>query len=103
MIDSKWLTPLGRLRIAGYFEGTTLLLLLLVAVPLKHQLGMPEMVSLVGPIHGFAFIAYIVLTLAVVFDGSWAKTEIFRTVTVSIVPFGTFLNDRMLKRRFEES
>lgn len=48
--------PLTRLRIAGLFEGTTLLFLLLIAVPLKHLAGYPEIVSAAGPVHGLAFV-----------------------------------------------
>jgi integral membrane protein len=43
-----------RLRLASWAEGATLLLLLLVAVPLKRLAGWPEAVSLMGPLHGAA-------------------------------------------------
>ena len=49
------------LRVASFVEGATLIALVLVAVPLKRLAGMPEAVSLVGPIHGAAFLAYVAM------------------------------------------
>ena len=68
--DAPWpsiRTRLGRLRLAGFVEGTTLLVLLLIAVPLKYGLDMPEFVSTMGPIHGLAFVFYFTQAAATVF------------------------------------
>lgn len=40
-------------------EGTTLLLLVLVAVPIKYLAGFPIATRIVGPVHGIAFLFYI--------------------------------------------
>jgi integral membrane protein len=98
----KWLDDLGRLRIVGYIEGVTLISLLFVAVPLKRIFGMPELVSVLGPIHGLTFVAYLVCVINVVSSGGWLKREIFRTVIVAIIPFGTFFNDHYLASKHEE-
>ncbi|MEO0637067.1 MAG: DUF3817 domain-containing protein [Pseudomonadota bacterium] len=95
-------TPTGRLRVMGWIEGTTLITLLCIAVPLKRLADMPEMVSVVGPIHGLCFIAYIVLAASTVFGGGWSAREVVRVLGASIVPFGTFLNERLLKRKQTE-
>ena len=63
------LGPLRTLRLASLGEGATLLLLVLIAVPLKRLAGMPEAVSVMGPIHGAAFLLY----LAVVFKNLSAR------------------------------
>jgi integral membrane protein len=47
-----------RLRYASLLEGTTLLLLLGIAVPLKHIFGWDMGVRVMGPIHGLAFVSY---------------------------------------------
>ena len=52
------LRKLQFLRWMSWLEGGTLLLLLLVAVPLKRLAGIPEVVSWVGPVHGGAFLVY---------------------------------------------
>lgn len=87
------------LRWAGYIEGTTLILLLGVAVPLKRIFGVPEFVSIMGPIHGLTFVLYIVITISTVSGGGWSLREALQTAGASILPFGTFLNDRMLARK----
>lgn len=91
--------PLGRLRLAGIIEGITLISLLLIAVPLKHLFGIPDAVSLIGPIHGIAFILYIVTLIDNFSGGGWSGRDMARTSVVAIIPFGTFLNDRFLARR----
>jgi uncharacterized protein DUF3817 len=49
---------LRRMRLVSLLEGSTLVALLLVAVPLKHIAGYPAATSIVGPIHGMAFLLY---------------------------------------------
>lgn len=54
---------LRRLRLLAYVEGISLLVLVLVAVPLKHLFDAPLAVRVIGPIHGIAFLAYIVCVI----------------------------------------
>ena len=92
---------LRRLRLAGWIEGTTLLLLIGVAVPLKHQAGLPQAVSLMGPLHGLAFLAYLAFAVEAVSFGGWSRREAARLFLVGLLPFGTFVNDRWLAARLE--
>ena len=92
-------TVLKNLTIAGYLEGTSFLLLLGIAMPLKYMLGIPEAVQYVGMAHGALFIAYI-LTLLI------AKSKIKMPlwampvgVLGSFLPFGPFIFDHLLKKR----
>ena len=52
------LMQLRRMRVVSLIEGSTLLLLLLVAVPLKHLAGIFVATRIMGPVHGLAFLAY---------------------------------------------
>ena len=99
---SGWQTPIGLLRLAGYLEGTTLLLLLGVAVPLKRLAGLPEATSVMGPIHGFTFLMYLVLAVNAVSGGGWSYKDGLRVVIAAILPFGPFINDRFLIRKQRE-
>ena len=45
--------------IVGYCEGVSALCLFLIAMPVKYMLGQPELVTIVGSIHGALFVAYI--------------------------------------------
>jgi len=92
-------SPLRRLRVLGFIEGTTLLCLIAIAVPLKHFAGRPEYVSLLGPIHGAVFTIYLLTLWGTVSDGGWRRDEVLRTALMSLLPFGTFFNDALLRRK----
>ncbi len=92
-------SPLNRLRLVGLIEGTTLLALLVIAVPLKHLAGVTEATAVVGPIHGMAFVLYIVALIENFAGGGWRPRDMMRVSLVALVPFGTFANDRWLAKR----
>ena len=50
--------------IVSYLEGFSALFLFAVAMPVKYIGGDPELVSLVGAIHGGLFVLFIALLLA---------------------------------------
>lgn len=96
-------SPLGRLRVVGFCEGTTLLLLLAVGVPLKHLAAKPEYDTLLGPLHGAVFVTYLLTLWGTVSEGGWSRQEILWTAVVSLMPFGTFVNDALLRKKQRES
>lgn len=71
-------------------EGTSLLLLLFVAMPLKYSFGMPEYVKIIGPIHGGLFIAFNIVLFYHVFKGHLSEVKGFLGLLASLIPFGTF-------------
>lgn len=90
---------LRRLRLSSWLEATTLLVLVLIGVPLKRLFGMPLMVSIVGPIHGIAFLYYIWTVIETVSGAHWPRAEVVRLVLVAFVPFGGFTNRPLLDRK----
>lgn len=87
---------LSTLRKIALIEGATLILLVLIAVPLKHLAGIPQMVSIVGPIHGFAFLAYFgVLTLAQS-DKLISVKEWVIGFIAAFIPFGSFIFEQKI-------
>ncbi len=86
-------TALGRLRLIGWLEGVSFLLLLGVAMPLKYLWGMPEPVRIIGMAHGVLFIVYVAAALQVTVELSWGWTRAALVVAASLVPFGTFYAD----------
>ena len=97
-----WFNDIGRLRLAGYLEGATLITLLFVAVPLKHLAGMDMFVRILGPIHGGAFVLYFVCAVSAVSAHSFGRGGSARVVVAAVVPFGTFVNDGLLARMHRE-
>lgn len=86
-------------RYIGLIEGITTLALFLVAMPAKYWLGYPDMVPPVGAVHGVAFVIYIVAMVVCLRGSGFTAWEWLRTTLASFFPFGTFLNDPMLKRK----
>ncbi|WP_227875796.1 DUF3817 domain-containing protein [Kushneria konosiri] len=91
-----------RLRLVSILEGTTLLLLLVVAVPLKHVAGLPLAVSIMGPIHGVAFLLYLSVVFRVVSMGGWSGLDIARMILAAFIPFGAFINAPFMRRKETE-
>ena len=54
-------TALRNYRVAAWVTGIGLLVLVFIAMPLKYFFGEPRPVALVGMMHGFLYMAYIVL------------------------------------------
>ena len=94
--------PVKRLRGIAFVEGLTLLLLVLIAMPLKYVLNQPQYVSIMGPIHGVAFIAYIISLIEVSTSYGWNKTAFVKAFIAAIIPFGTFINDRNIEKNSSE-
>jgi integral membrane protein len=92
-------TSLGRFRLTGIAEGISLLLLLFIAMPLKYFAGRPEAVQLIGWMHGILFVAFMFAILVVLLQRKLPFRYAVLAVFASLVPFGTFYFDRLLKRK----
>ena len=93
--------PLGRLRAIGLSEAVSFLLLLGVAMPLKYWAGLPLAVRVVGSLHGLLFVAFLFALFRVTVERAWPFKRWLSALISSIVPFGTFVFDRSLKREIE--
>ncbi|MEC9073494.1 MAG: DUF3817 domain-containing protein, partial [Myxococcota bacterium] len=56
-------SSIGRLRLIGWIEGTSYLLLVGVAMPLKYLAGQPMAVKITGWIHGLLFMLFCLILL----------------------------------------
>jgi integral membrane protein len=95
-------SQLRALEIFSVVEATTLVLLLLIAVPLKHVGGWDLGVRIMGPVHGLAFLAYVWTAVQTVAGGGWRRSEIVRLFVVAFIPFGGFFNLPFLFRKAAE-
>jgi integral membrane protein len=92
------LTRLRVFRIIAFAEGVTTLALFLFAMPMKYWLGNPALVPPAGAIHGAAWLAYLAAMVLLLPGQGLSAWGWSRTFVASLFPFGTFLNDPMLKR-----
>lgn len=90
---------LRRLEVASAIEAVTLLLLVGLAVPLKHLGGWAPGVMVMGAVHGLAFVAFAWTAVQTVAGGGWSRTEMLRLFAFACLPFGGFLNLGLLSRR----
>ena len=97
----KFDNTLNRLRSIGTLEAISYLLLLGVAVPLKHIWGHPEAVRAIGMAHGLLWMAYVGLTVLGQIDYKWSAKTTAWLFLASILPFGPFVADSKLLRKVE--
>ncbi|MGV3611302.1 MAG: DUF3817 domain-containing protein [Fluviicola sp.] len=93
LIQSK----IGRLRLIGFLEGISLLVLLFVAMPLKYIYGIPEWSKAMGTVHGALFLLFIFNTLSVGVEYRWKFRETtWKVLLACIIPLGTFYIDQKI-------
>ncbi|MEO0733400.1 MAG: DUF3817 domain-containing protein [Bacteroidota bacterium] len=94
-------TPIGRLRIVAFLEGLSLIVLVFIAVPLKHLLDKPGLVVAVGPVHGALFLLFIFLTIGAAIEYAWSGKTIAKVIIACFIPFGTFYIDKTILAKQE--
>jgi len=99
MTQASFSTALGRLRILGWLEGSSLLLLTGLAVPLKHFFDAPALVRIMGPVHGLLFLLFVLQTVNAGIEQQWRfRQTTWKVLVACLIPFGTFyINSRLLK------
>ena len=90
-------TPVGRLRVVGFVEGVSFLLLLGVAMPLKYAAGMPEVVFWVGLAHGLLFLLYVAAVAHAYSARGLAPRLAGWALVASVLPAGPFVLDARLR------
>lgn len=80
-------------------EGVSFLTLLLIAMPMKYFMGLPEAVRVVGAIHGGLFMLYVGLLAVIHFRQRWSFLFSLCAFVASIIPFGTFILDKHLRQK----
>ena len=85
-------------KIIALLEGSSLLILLFFAMPMKYAFDQPIYVKTVGMAHGVLFILYILIAIMLKVEQNWDWKKFGIVGLASIVPFGTFYVDRKYLR-----
>ena len=93
------MTQIRVFRMIALAEGISFLTLLCIAMPMKYFMGMPEVVRVVGSIHGGLFLLYVGLLAAIHFRQRWSFMFSLYAFVASIIPFGTFVLDKQLREK----
>jgi len=94
-------TSLGRLRIIGWWEGWSFLVLLGVAMPLKYFADWPLGVRVVGMAHGGLFMLYLAAALQAALEHDWPWKRTAWVLVASVLPAGPFVVDARVLRAAE--
>jgi integral membrane protein len=83
-----------RYRTIAWIVGVGLLVLVLVGMPLKYIGGDDTVVAVVGPIHGFLFMIYLVLAFDLARRAKWSFTRMILVMLSGTIPFLSFWTER---------
>lgn len=92
------MTELRRFRLVAFLEGLSFVVLVFFAMPLKYWAGLPVAVRIIGMAHGLFFLAFVACLFDVALKRGWSPSRWGLAFVASLVPFGTFVFDRTLKR-----
>ena len=95
-------TALRNYRVAAWVTGIGLLVLVFIAMPLKYFFGEPRPVALVGMMHGFLYMAYIVCTLILAERCRWRPLDAVVILLAGTIPIASFVAERQVTRRVRE-
>ncbi|HZN17292.1 MAG TPA: DUF3817 domain-containing protein [Micromonosporaceae bacterium] len=91
-------SALRRFQVIAYVVGVLLLVLALVAMPLKYLADQPALVEMVGPVHGFLYMAYLVLAFDLSRRAGWSLGRTALLLLAGTVPFASFAAERWATR-----
>jgi integral membrane protein len=84
------MSALSVFRIVSVLEAVSFLLLLGIAMPLKYYYDTPEMVQIVGMIHGVLFLLYVAGAFYLMNYMGWTFKTLLIILACSLIPFGPF-------------
>jgi len=96
-------SALARLRLVGFLEGVSFLVLLVVAMPLKYFAGMPEAVRVVGMAHGALFIGYVLTIIHAHLEYDWPWKRSALLLLAAFLPLGPFIADKKILRTLPQA
>lgn len=86
----------SKFRLVALVEAVSYLLLL-VATLVHRGFEGPDAVSVLGPIHGIAFLAYVLLALMVREEQGWSAGQTVLVLVLSALPFGAiYVHNKMV-------
>lgn len=82
----------------SWVVGTALVLLVLVAMPLKYLADEPVGVEVLGPIHGFLYLGYLLTIIDLARHVRVRALQVVAMVAAGLIPFMTFVVERRMVR-----
>ncbi|MEU7814268.1 DUF3817 domain-containing protein [Pseudonocardia sp. NPDC049154] len=95
-----WRLPLY--RVFAYVTGVGLLLLVFYAMPMKYFAGDPRPTAIIGMLHGFLYMAYIVATLVLAERARFTPLFALLVLLAGTIPICSFIAERKVTQRVQE-
>ena len=89
---------LTRYRVMAYVVGVWLIVLVFVGMPLKYLADQPLVVRIVGPVHGFLYIVYLVFALDLAIKRRYPLQRTALMLLAGALPFLAFWVERRVTR-----
>ena len=97
--DRRIASALLRYRVMAYVVGVLLLVLTLVAVPIKYLGHNDTPVSIVGVAHGVLYAIFFLVTLDLAVRARWRPLSALLVVVAGTIPFLSFVAERKVTAR----
>jgi integral membrane protein len=90
-----------RYRIMAYIVGCGLIILVFIGIPLQYGANEPGVVSVVGPLHGFLYIVYLLAALDLARRARFSILQMAAMIGAGFLPFLAFIIERKVTSRVE--
>jgi integral membrane protein len=94
---------LVRYRVMAFSTAALLIILVFVGIPLQLFAHRPEVVNVVGTMHGFLYIVYLFVAFQLTRKLAVPKWQMALVLLAGTVPFCAFVAERKMTRRFESA
>ncbi len=92
---------LTRYRVLAWIVGSGLLVLVVVGMPLQYGAGFPAVVTIVGPLHGVAYMVYLVCAFDLARRSRFSVGQMLAMLCAGFLPVLAFVIERRVSRRVE--
>ena len=82
-----------RYRVMAWIVGVLLIVLVFVAIPLQVA-GHPKLVEIVGQVHGFMYIVYVIVAFLLAIRERWPLTRTVLVLLAGTIPIMSFVAER---------
>ncbi len=89
-------------RVMAWIVGVFLLVLVFVGVPLQYLADKPTIVAIVGPIHGFLYIIYVVIAFLLGEREKWPIVRRLLVILAGTIPVMSFVAERKVTHWVEQ-
>jgi integral membrane protein len=90
-----------RYRVMAFVVGTGLLVLVLIGVPLQYGAGIPQVDAIVGPIHGFLYIVYLLTAVDLARRARFTLLQLAAMIGAGFLPFLAFVIEHRVMQRMQ--